>query len=214
MNDKVSNVDPAVFSDYRKSIEKKAKGFLGPWRCIDAVELATKLPMDEGLLKEREFFFECMASPQRAAQIHAFFSEREATKIPRPARGCEAEAGQISSGAGRRHHGRRHRNEFRQCRHSGETARRVAGSAVARPGRDREELCDQRGARQHEAGGDGSGDEADLRHPAFRGYRRCRYRGGSRVRGNGRQEGCLRQTRQGDEARCRAGDQHLDAGYR
>jgi 3-hydroxyacyl-CoA dehydrogenase len=82
MNDKVSGVDPAVFADYRKSIEKKARGFLGPWRCIDAVELATKLPMDEGLLKEREFFFECMASPQRAAQIHAFFSEREATKIP------------------------------------------------------------------------------------------------------------------------------------
>ncbi|MEK9971548.1 MAG: 3-hydroxyacyl-CoA dehydrogenase NAD-binding domain-containing protein, partial [Ferrovibrio sp.] len=82
MNDKISNVDPAIFADYRKSIEKKARGFLGPWRCIDAVELATKLPIDEGLLKEREFFFECMASPQRAAQIHAFFSEREATKIP------------------------------------------------------------------------------------------------------------------------------------
>jgi 3-hydroxyacyl-CoA dehydrogenase len=82
MNEKVSNVDPTVFSDYRKSIEKKARGFLGPWRCIDAVELATKLPIDEGLLKEREFFFECMASPQRTAQIHAFFSEREATKIP------------------------------------------------------------------------------------------------------------------------------------
>ena len=82
MNDKVSNVDPAVFDDYRKSIEKKAKGFLGPWRCIDAVEAATKLPIDQGLAKEREFFFECMGSPQRAAQIHAFFAEREASKIP------------------------------------------------------------------------------------------------------------------------------------
>lgn len=82
MNDKITNVDPAVFADYRKSIERKAKGFLGPWRCIDAVEAATRLPMDEGLAKEREFFFECMASPQRAAQIHAFFAEREAAKIP------------------------------------------------------------------------------------------------------------------------------------
>jgi len=82
MNDKISNVDPAVFEDYRKSIARKAKGFLAPWRCIDAVEVATKLPIDQGLLKEREFFFECMDSPQRKAQIHAFFSEREAAKIP------------------------------------------------------------------------------------------------------------------------------------
>ncbi|MFC3674157.1 3-hydroxyacyl-CoA dehydrogenase NAD-binding domain-containing protein [Ferrovibrio xuzhouensis] len=82
MNDKVSNVDPAVFEDYRKSIARKAKGFLAPWRCIDAVEAATKLPIDEGLLKEREYFFECMDSPQRKGQIHAFFSEREAAKIP------------------------------------------------------------------------------------------------------------------------------------
>lgn len=82
MNDKVSNVDPAVFEDIRKANARKAKGFLAPWRCIDAVEIATRLPIDEGLLKEREFFFECMGSPQRAAQIHAFFAEREAAKIP------------------------------------------------------------------------------------------------------------------------------------
>jgi 3-hydroxyacyl-CoA dehydrogenase len=82
MNAKISNVDPAVFADYRKSIERKAKGFLAPWRCIDAVEAATSMPIDQGLQKERELFFECMNSPQRAAQIHAFFAEREAQKIP------------------------------------------------------------------------------------------------------------------------------------
>lgn len=82
MNDRIADVDPAVFEDYRKSIARKAKGFLAPWRCIDAVEAATKLPIDEGLKKEREFFFECMDSPQRKAQIHAFFAEREAAKIP------------------------------------------------------------------------------------------------------------------------------------
>src|SRR3546814_4121400 len=56
MNDKITNVDPAIFADYRKSIARKAKGFLAPWRCIDAVEASTKLPIDEGLLKEREYF--------------------------------------------------------------------------------------------------------------------------------------------------------------
>ncbi|WP_341705477.1 3-hydroxyacyl-CoA dehydrogenase NAD-binding domain-containing protein [Ferrovibrio sp.] len=82
MDEKITGTDPAVFEEYRKSIARKAKGFLAPWRCIDAVEAATKLPIDEGLLKEREFFFECMGSPQRKAQIHAFFAEREAAKIP------------------------------------------------------------------------------------------------------------------------------------
>jgi 3-hydroxyacyl-CoA dehydrogenase len=34
------------------------------------------------MMKERELFQECMASPQSKGQIHAFFAEREATKIP------------------------------------------------------------------------------------------------------------------------------------
>src|SRR3546814_17457073 len=68
-------------SDVCSSDLRKAKGFLAPWRCIDAVEAACSLSIAEGLKKEREFFFECMDSPQRKAQITAFFAEREAAKI-------------------------------------------------------------------------------------------------------------------------------------
>ena len=81
-NEKVTGVDPQLFADVRKGMEKKAKGFFSPWRCVDAVEAACTLPFSDGLKRERELFVQCMESPQRAAQIHAFFAEREAGKIP------------------------------------------------------------------------------------------------------------------------------------
>lgn len=82
LNDKVQGVDSAVFDDYRKKIERRAHGFFAPWRCIDAVEAACTLPFEDGLKRERELFLQCMESPQRAAQMHVFFAEREVAKIP------------------------------------------------------------------------------------------------------------------------------------
>jgi len=81
-SDRVSNIDPKLFADFRKGMERRAKGFFAPWRCVDAVEAACTLPFDEGIQRERELFMQCMDSPQRSAQIHAFFAEREAGKIP------------------------------------------------------------------------------------------------------------------------------------
>lgn len=82
LDDKVRGVDPKVFADFRKGMERKARGFFAPWRCADAVEAACQLPFDEGMKRERELFMQCMDSPQRKAQIHAFFAEREVAKIP------------------------------------------------------------------------------------------------------------------------------------
>ncbi len=73
---------PAVFEAFRKRIERQARGYLAPFKCIEAVQAAATLPFDAGLRRERELFQECMRSPQSRAQIHAFFAEREATKIP------------------------------------------------------------------------------------------------------------------------------------
>ncbi|MEQ9045278.1 MAG: 3-hydroxyacyl-CoA dehydrogenase NAD-binding domain-containing protein [Sneathiellaceae bacterium] len=81
-DDKVKGTDPALFVGFRKSIEKRARGFFAPWRCIDAVEAGCTLPFPEGMKRERELFEQCMNSPQRKGQIHAFFAEREVTKIP------------------------------------------------------------------------------------------------------------------------------------
>ena len=60
---------------------KRMPGLFSPLRCIAAVEAATKLPLAEGLKRERELFAECLNSPQRGALIHSFFSERQAGKI-------------------------------------------------------------------------------------------------------------------------------------
>ncbi|HEY8555582.1 MAG TPA: 3-hydroxyacyl-CoA dehydrogenase NAD-binding domain-containing protein [Burkholderiales bacterium] len=74
--------DPGLFEEYRKSIAKKKRGFLAPFRAIDAVRAATELPFEEGMKREREIFAELVASPESRAQRHVFFAEREVTKIP------------------------------------------------------------------------------------------------------------------------------------
>ena len=81
-DDKVKGTDPKLFADFRKANERKLRGFFAPWRCIETIEAACTLPFAEGMKKERELFMQCMASPERAAQIHVFFAEREAAKIP------------------------------------------------------------------------------------------------------------------------------------
>ena len=70
-----------VFDEFRAVLEKKARGLFSPFKCVDAVEAAFTLPFDEGLKRERALFSECMASPQRAGLIHAFFAEREVSKV-------------------------------------------------------------------------------------------------------------------------------------
>jgi len=74
--------DPGIFDRFRQEIERQARGYLAPFKCIEAVRAAATLPFAEGLRRERELFLECRASPQARAQTHAFCAEREATKIP------------------------------------------------------------------------------------------------------------------------------------
>ncbi|MAB42344.1 MAG: 3-hydroxyacyl-CoA dehydrogenase [Pseudomonadales bacterium] len=80
--DKLDGVDnAAAVAAKRAEIEKKMPGLFSPQRCVSAVEAAFALPLAEGLKRERELFGECLVSPQRAALVHAFFSERQASKI-------------------------------------------------------------------------------------------------------------------------------------
>ncbi|MBK3869229.1 3-hydroxyacyl-CoA dehydrogenase [Pseudomonas stutzeri] len=62
-------------------VAKRMPGLFSPLRCVAAVEAAVKLPLAEGLKRERELFVECLNSPQRGALVHSFFSERQASKI-------------------------------------------------------------------------------------------------------------------------------------
>lgn len=70
-----------VFDEFRAQLEKKARGLFSPFKCVDAVEAAVTLPFDEGMKRERELFVQCMDSPQRGGLIHAFFAEREVSKV-------------------------------------------------------------------------------------------------------------------------------------
>ncbi|MEO1192980.1 MAG: 3-hydroxyacyl-CoA dehydrogenase NAD-binding domain-containing protein [Pseudomonadota bacterium] len=86
--DKLSH-DAEAFAKIRADLTRRSRGQTSPLACVDAVEAAASLPFDEGVAKEREIFEGCMASPQRAALIHAFFGERAVAKIPNLDRNVE-----------------------------------------------------------------------------------------------------------------------------
>ncbi len=72
----------AALEAARADTTKKSRGLFSPMKIIEAVEAALTQPFDEGMALERQLFLQCLASPQRAGLIHAFFAEREVLKAP------------------------------------------------------------------------------------------------------------------------------------
>ena len=72
----------ALFTDFRKSILRKTRGFLAPEYNIQCVEAAVNLPFEEGLKVEQDLFMKLMTGSQSAAQRYIFFAQRQVTKIP------------------------------------------------------------------------------------------------------------------------------------
>jgi 3-hydroxyacyl-CoA dehydrogenase len=72
----------AIFSAARETVAKKQRGLLAPVAAIDAIEIATQMPFQEGCQAEQKLFVECLFSEQSKSLIHVFFSEREVSKIP------------------------------------------------------------------------------------------------------------------------------------
>ncbi len=81
--------DPGMFDAMRKSIERKAKGQPAPFACINAVEAAVTLPFEQGILRERELFAPLENSDAAKALRYAFFSERQAGRLPELAAGAK-----------------------------------------------------------------------------------------------------------------------------
>src|SRR4029453_16004885 len=71
-----ANVEPdaAAIEAARADTAKKARVLFSPHKIVDAIEASFAQPFDEGMRTERRLFQECMASPQRAGLIHAFFA--------------------------------------------------------------------------------------------------------------------------------------------
>jgi 3-hydroxyacyl-CoA dehydrogenase len=92
--DRMADLDPAVFDEFRNENAKRFRGFEAPLKNIEAVRVATQKPYAEGVIEERKLFMELMGGEQSAAQRYFFFAERKANKIeglpegtePRPVR--------------------------------------------------------------------------------------------------------------------------------
>ena len=61
-----------------------------PLAVVDAIEAAVTLPFDEGCVRERGIFFDCVRSEQAKALIHVFFADRGVAKVPGIDRGSAA----------------------------------------------------------------------------------------------------------------------------
>ena len=72
----------AYFQFARNMVKGMSKNFPAPAKCVDAVEAATKLKFNDGIVFERDIFVALMWSPEGKALRHIFLAERAASKIP------------------------------------------------------------------------------------------------------------------------------------
>jgi 3-hydroxyacyl-CoA dehydrogenase len=71
-----------LFAAAREQAAKIRRNQTAPLAAIEAIEIATTTPFDEGCRKEREIAVRSLASEQARAMMHAFFAERATAKIP------------------------------------------------------------------------------------------------------------------------------------
>ena len=71
-----------LFSDFRKSIARRTRGFLAPEYNIQCIEAAVNKSFEEGIKVERDLFLKLVTGNQSAAQRYFFFSQRQVAKIP------------------------------------------------------------------------------------------------------------------------------------
>jgi 3-hydroxyacyl-CoA dehydrogenase len=74
--------DMSVFAKKRAELARSARNLVAPFQGVNAVEMAVKVPFDEGLARERQMFLDLTATPQSKAARHLFFAERECARIP------------------------------------------------------------------------------------------------------------------------------------
>jgi len=75
-------LDQAAITVAREAQRLRNPLLLSPHLIVDAVEAALHQPFDEAMALEQQLFQRCIDSPQRSGLIHAFFAERQVSKIP------------------------------------------------------------------------------------------------------------------------------------
>jgi 3-hydroxyacyl-CoA dehydrogenase len=66
----------------RELANKTRRNMEAPLAVVDAIGGAVTLPYDEGCVRERGIFFDCVKSEQCKALIHVFFADRGVAKVP------------------------------------------------------------------------------------------------------------------------------------
>ena len=124
-------------------------GFAAPYAVVDAIEAALTLPFDRGSARERELFADCVVSTESKAHAPPLLRRARGRARSRRRQG-HADAGGQARGRDRRgHHGRRHRDELRERRHSGAPE---GGRRRGAPARPRDHPQELRVARSPRAG--------------------------------------------------------------
>jgi 3-hydroxyacyl-CoA dehydrogenase len=82
LTNEVSGVNFEMFAAVRKKNESKWRGMVAPYKIVECIEAACRLGPREGLQVERDAFQVCLDAPARPAQVHLFFAERKAAKLP------------------------------------------------------------------------------------------------------------------------------------
>ncbi len=74
--------EPVDFAAAKAGVVKAARGQLAPVTAVDAIAASARMTFDEGLAEERRLFQTLMQTDQRKGLIHAFFAERQVSKLP------------------------------------------------------------------------------------------------------------------------------------
>ncbi|VTU29064.1 3-hydroxyacyl-CoA dehydrogenase NAD-binding domain-containing protein [Variovorax sp. PBL-E5] len=72
----------AYFQFARNMVAGMSKNYPAPLKCVDAVEAATKMKFEDGMVEERKTFMALMFTPESIALRHLFVAERAASRIP------------------------------------------------------------------------------------------------------------------------------------
>lgn len=71
-----------LIENYRAKLQKTSRGLLAPFHCLESVANSVTMSFDEGWAREAEISRTAMVSEESRSLVHAFFAERQVTKIP------------------------------------------------------------------------------------------------------------------------------------
>jgi 3-hydroxyacyl-CoA dehydrogenase len=71
-----------LVEDYRAKLQKTSRGLLAPFHCLESVANSVTMSFEDGWAREAEISRTAMVSAESRSLVHAFFAERQVTKIP------------------------------------------------------------------------------------------------------------------------------------